>query len=147
MAPPKPPLPNESAHAYHRRITAAEGVPEFPVVTLEPSRPAEHHITEATWFKLTLARVVPVGLALVGFGWYLRGEVSDIKNRLGRIEERLAEKPSKADLDGAREEVAQMCFARSTAWLQSSRVVVRLPNYQTRGQPNDGRIIDLREQQ
>ncbi len=38
MGPLKPPLPGESAGAYHRRITAAEGAPIDPVVVYQ-----EHH--------------------------------------------------------------------------------------------------------
>ncbi len=140
----KPPhLPNESAAAYIRRTTVADGVRVHEMI--EPTK--EHHITEATWVRLSLARTIVLGGLLVAGTWGLAVQYAAIQRRFDRLDERVAESATKRDVDVNREETAQACFIRASAWLQSADVVVNLPNYQTRGQPWRGRITGLKASQ
>lgn len=148
MAPPRlPHKPGETAEAYVKRITAAEGVPapRPPMIEVHEMQ-VDNRVTMAAvkhWYdsaKLVWAIVAMFVVLISGVfeaGRRFESMRAEFRATLSNVVtiEALAEALKGHD---------NACHLRTIAWLKSDTVTVRLPNYPTRGKPYDGRIVDLK---
>lgn len=116
----KPPLPGETASAYHRRVI--DCAPELPVVS--------HELSEGTKVALSLGRTVAVVAAIFGAGWIASTKVGEVLTRQDRTDQKLAEMLTKSDLMEMQNHVEMNLRKR----LASSEVIVNCPIFSARGQ-------------
>lgn len=154
MAPPRlPHKPGESADAYVKRLTAAEGVPE-PIVVYQ-----EHAFWKGAADIIKRYQTI-LGLMTIVAGTAItttkankiidRVAAADLKlAKLDEVvtKEELREQLKKA-IDEKITELSLRCVDLSSrtvlSSLMSERFVMRAPNYPTRGKPYDARIVDLK---
>lgn len=154
MPPPRlPHKPGESADAYVKRLTAAEGVPVDPVIVYQ-----DHAFWRGLADVIKRYQII-LGLISIVAGTAItttkankiidRVAAADVK--LAKLDEVVTHEQLKKALADQRGELILQCAKQSSnlvlSYLTSDRFVVRAPNYPTRGKPYDGRIVDVKATQ
>lgn len=151
--PPLPPTkPGESGEAYRRRITAAEGVPmSEPVVVYQEHgfwRGAADVVKRYQTMVGLIGIVVATAITTTKANKII-DEVAAAGVKLKKLDDVVTEAQMRNAIDDKIGALALQCSKLSTKevldLLKSKHFVLRGPNYFTRSQPYESRIIDVRE--